>query len=408
MAEDLIRVRDIDWTDNNINRAGITPIYYDGSFRWIGVGITNYSASLITIGGSYEKGDHDLLSTAIREYREEVKENLDIIDDEDLYNCYAVKTNYTIQILLPVSYIPEKFKKTKELVDILWVTPYQLEIIVLNAHYNIIGKTKGFRMSRFSPQIFNKIARVMKTSIPFNIIDIKDEFIRNPRINKIFIPRIKTDLKHLEYDIHIMTTSIPGSLFIILSNNIIGITREDKTIYLLPSDYHTIRSVLDIIARSKINIFVPTRLDKNYLSAINNKLIIDSLEERSKIRIVLPLFNNFLWDLKFIKNNSDTSSEEIILIKQLNIIREYEEKIYKIIRKENKTFNYTRYSFLNGINIVNTFLNNTNGMEYEDIIWELLDENNFHSKISSSNSLNIIKRLNLVLFDIHADLIILL
>ena len=50
----VFRVRDIDWSNKNIFRAGIIPIYKDKYATWIGLGVSNFSTNITSIGGSYE------------------------------------------------------------------------------------------------------------------------------------------------------------------------------------------------------------------------------------------------------------------------------------------------------------------------------------------------------------------
>ena len=99
----LYRVRDINWADPTIIRAGIIPINYNGNYRWMEFGVSQYAATITAIGGAHEEQDHDLLATAIREYNEEVGSNMRHIVAESVINCYAIKTAYTIQILLPMN-----------------------------------------------------------------------------------------------------------------------------------------------------------------------------------------------------------------------------------------------------------------------------------------------------------------
>jgi len=69
-------VKQIRWDNPNIERGGVIPIYIYGGHKWIGFGISNHSAIISPLGGSFEDKDYDLLSTAVREYNEEVGESL--------------------------------------------------------------------------------------------------------------------------------------------------------------------------------------------------------------------------------------------------------------------------------------------------------------------------------------------
>ena len=87
----FISVKSIDWSDENIHRAGIIPIVIEGDEKWIGVCISSYNTSIGTFGGKHEDCDYDLLDTAVREFNEEVGDNFPHITCEDLMDCYAIK-----------------------------------------------------------------------------------------------------------------------------------------------------------------------------------------------------------------------------------------------------------------------------------------------------------------------------
>lgn len=81
-------VEETNWADPTIERAGICLFYrFDSksaSTTFIGFGINNYSGIISPLGGSFEENDHDLLSTAIREYNKEVGQNFPNLTEESV------------------------------------------------------------------------------------------------------------------------------------------------------------------------------------------------------------------------------------------------------------------------------------------------------------------------------------
>lgn len=132
----LIHVNQVNWASTTISRAGIIPIYDDGVHKWIGLGISKFSGNITTIGGQFEAGDYDLLITAIREYNEEVGFNMPNLTEDDVQNCYAIQSSYSIAIFYPVTEISAiEFVPTDELFDLIWVTPQQLQIMATKQEF---------------------------------------------------------------------------------------------------------------------------------------------------------------------------------------------------------------------------------------------------------------------------------
>ena len=96
----LYHVSQINWVDDTIHRAGIIPFYNKGSKYLVGLGVTNITAVLVTIGGVFEDRDIDLFATAVREYNEETGSK---ITENDVADCLAVVNKGTVNILLPLT-----------------------------------------------------------------------------------------------------------------------------------------------------------------------------------------------------------------------------------------------------------------------------------------------------------------
>lgn len=95
-------VKNTDWSDTNIIRAGIIPYIDVGHTRFYGLGIASDVGDLCDFGGHKELIDKDLLDTAIREYEEESFNLFGKLTREMLMNCLVLKGIDTYEILLPV------------------------------------------------------------------------------------------------------------------------------------------------------------------------------------------------------------------------------------------------------------------------------------------------------------------
>lgn len=124
----------INWADESIDRCAIIPVVECADQTFICLGISRQTGNIISIGGSYDEKDLDLLSTAVREYNEEIGDSLVKISEKDLEACYAIKSDHGINIILPMKIPLCKLTETDELYNILWVTHGQFQIILDNGH----------------------------------------------------------------------------------------------------------------------------------------------------------------------------------------------------------------------------------------------------------------------------------
>lgn len=132
----LKRVRDVDWNDRRLVRAGIIPFVEQGGIRFYGFGVENGVAAIGDFGGHRERIDKDCLDAAIREYKEEGLNVFGELTRSMLQNYSVIEGTDTVEILLPVkgsmySY-SEKFRKmignniNHEVQDIIWLSRKQL------------------------------------------------------------------------------------------------------------------------------------------------------------------------------------------------------------------------------------------------------------------------------------------
>lgn len=359
MNSNLSRVRDINWADPTINRAGILPIYVEDNKIWIGLGISTFSTNINTIGGSYENKDYDLLETAVREYNEEVGSNMKHITSESLYNYYAVKSEYEIIILQVVSGNHNfKFTKTEELYDILWVTPYQLKLIH-DLSETLIPKTKikAFSLSSGFKLIIPMILEAITTGIVFNIQDDKTRLVRSKKVITQNEALVITNYNEFVLDSQEDISKFSGLIILILDkdNRVIGIMRNDFTTYILPIDRlpAVINILNNIISRVASTIIVNDIRTRSAILAFNvipgNKIY--SIEENGRrSRELLKQFNMRYNSLPQTNNITD-------LVGKLALIKEFEFKMYEERAKSTSYFNKTRACLLDILNQANLLIN---------------------------------------------------
>jgi hypothetical protein len=371
-TDKFMSVRDVNWDDTEIRRSGVIPIYDDGINKWIGLGISRYSANITPIGGEFECSDHDLISTAVREYNEEVGSNMPNITDDSVLNCYAIKSNRTIQILLPVNRYPDNFIPTNELNSMLWVTPKQLIIFSDNQQYLLPSKnhetSKGFSFAVVLHDISKLVAAVVSSGIPFNRISSPLSLVRPERKKEKSSQSLSTSKYKFKAD-----AQSPGKWHIsalTIGDNYFGIMHSNRTLYLFPIiDLDEVLSIANkYLGNSKI--YVSSIADRENLVK-NNKLhrrTLSSIEygyikflctdNGSELNMSLQKFIGELHDIR-------QQSEIQMIMNECSLILQSETLIYDFISKTGVVFNTRRGYFLRGINMVNRFLSrNTRGITY--------------------------------------------
>lgn len=357
-------VRNIDWTDSFIKRAGVIPIFDNGRHKFIGLAVSNFSGNISPIGGAYENVDHDLLSTAVREYNEEVGENMQNITHDSVYNCIAIKSAYTIQIFLPVKEYNTKFIPTEEVNNLIWVTPDQLRIMGNNQDYSITmrknNRVKPFFFSLPFINIINAVADAVASGVPFKRVNLTDPFFRPPR-NKIMDSVF--DIRDEEQFISdAKSNPVWHVTAMAIGKKYAGLMRGDKIIYIFSID--KLVELIPYINSVKHKIFFATDNDKN--NAIRNlgidTNIISNMEHgyrwiigrtsETNHKELTSMSNNFFLDLDKIRK----SKEPDRVIEECKLILNYESKLYKFINLTNAMFNEPRACFLDAINIINRYL----------------------------------------------------
>ena len=385
MEDEIIRVRDINWDDAEIQRAGIVPICRENGNKWIGLGVSKFSGNITTIGGLCEIVDHDLLSTAVREFNEEVGENMRLLKEEEVYNCYALYSDYTLSIFLPILRRPDRFKETEELLDIIWVTPGQLNIMAKNQECELFRgkkeegkkeegkrergryttpKTRAFMFSMDLEFIALGIARVVKEGRCFDSDVSKVVFERPRRIAKIIVPKISTSVEEFAEDSE--KYKVWGCTALIITDEVVGIMRRDRKMYLLEHD--KMSSIMEGVKRSRAKLLVALTSDLEHpllragreeiCCSTQSRMRLSSIEKDMK-RARIPQ-NKFLEDLLSLR----AEGKEERITKELNFITYHEAKIYRAMKQKGTMLNKSRTRFLRGVNIVNRLLEGGRGMLY--------------------------------------------
>ncbi len=353
----LLRVSDVNWSDNTICRSGVIPIHDDGTNKWIGFGITNFSTNITTIGGRHESDDYDLLTTAVREYNEEVGSNLPSITEEDVGNLYAIKSSM-ILILLPISNIPAKFVKTEELADMLWVTPGQIKQIIKNSNFFLSESSfnRDGDSSRRTPayifsvgvlDVMNNVSKIVEEQFPFKQLASVPFF----RSKKIYMePRVNLINSLDDFAKDVANSQIfYGHVALTIHNKTICIMRHDRSVYLFPLEYSAF-----IIPRIPCYILMATRNERNRVIEslslrFNSVGSVEHLLDRDSISIKSEFINKL-----DIVESYDNEISHVIM--KLNLIFEYETKIYKENLLSGSRFNYKRATFLSQISYINQLI----------------------------------------------------
>lgn len=336
----IIQVRDIEFNSARINRAGITPIYYDNMKKlvFIGLGISKMSGKLTLIGGSYENLDHDLLDTACREYNEEVGKNMANVKPDDLFDSYAIVTDVSIEILMVVDEINFDFEPTDELSGIFWVSINQLKIIVSKSSTSFKYKNiniKAFPLNRYVSDNSRAITSFLKKNIGIllskspqsdKIIDRKVK--RNDTSSNIVLSsyeQLKKNIKE-EYNSWLST-----SLVIDETNTCAMICNSVYNTYFFSNEeFH---KVIELLCVSQVYIYTHKKYPQ--LDMYKNKF------QKSNILLLrLKKFQDL--EREFIKNIKATEENVDIYQKifdQCKLIIDYEFLLYSQLSKKRKTNN---------------------------------------------------------------------
>ena len=156
------RVRDINWNNPNIIRAGIIPFVDVSGVRLFAFGVENGVAAIGDFGGHREKKDIDALDAALREYQEEALNVFGEINREMVQDYYAIEGNDTIEILLPVS--GPFYQYTEIFHQLVWGYPdHEVQSIIWLSRRQLLTAIDSQEESYEGTKIYHMYSRILET-----------------------------------------------------------------------------------------------------------------------------------------------------------------------------------------------------------------------------------------------------
>ena len=348
----FIPVSCVDWSDTSINRAGIIPIVIEDGHKWIGLSVSQYSSIIGTFGGTYDVQDYDLLDTAVREFTEEFGDNIPPIKCEDLFSCYAVKSGYSVYVILPFHEKVTTFNSTKEVYDLLWLSPDHLRSMMNHQDMALTyGNTRHNRPRAFPftydlEQIALDLADILDSCSNYRITsDTSLSRSKRPHVSVCY-----TYVRdHDSFSNDIVALPYWDRSCVILNSDNLVICRRDEIVYIFPaSDLPLVCSKLSTLLTLNIRLIVGTMADVSRLSSFSKSRKIDVLSVRQDARAhkathTIPL--NYDERLAAARDSGDIDDE-------LNLLLECELGVYQVVAERNSYFNHKRAAFLKRVKYV--------------------------------------------------------
>lgn len=233
------KVSKVDWSLRSIERGGVIPyVYYDRPDRvsdrsglYFAFCVNKFSGKLSTIGGQFDSAaDYDLLDTVIREYREEVEDNLPDLSYKLVTGSPVIvdEANYTILYKFEDrDILTREFTPNDEIETIVWLNVKQLKIISywLEKDKETMNSNNKIMLAMMSHPLKNIVSNVIlfAEEYPTGYIPVSEPFSRRKREtvkkSRVTISNYDEAIKYLEDD--------PDSL---LESRAI-ITRRDGNLY---------------------------------------------------------------------------------------------------------------------------------------------------------------------------------
>lgn len=147
----LFTVNDYDWSVKR-RRGGIIPFKEEKDGNVFFLSVQRGNGTISDFGGHNEKTDSDMLSTILREYREESNNCFGIIRRSDVEGLDLIDTGETVDIFYPVDedieYYRKKFSKkiNNEVADIIEVSEREV--------YFGRGKLQGHELHKEIHDVF--------------------------------------------------------------------------------------------------------------------------------------------------------------------------------------------------------------------------------------------------------------
>lgn len=400
--EGLYHVSQINWVDDTIHRAGITPFYKKGSKYLAGLGVTNVTAVLVTIGGVFDEGDIDLFATAVREYNEETGSK---ITENDVADCLAIVNKGTINILLPLDERPQ-FVSNNEIERVLWLTTAQLEIISTNQSYSFNVSGGSTHILSASQSLLNELPLLI-FSIDCRLPTLRaSSHFRYYRVKKsieLKQLRFSTDFAQLRHDMA-NPSLFYGSASMVIRDGYVAFQRRDKAVYSFTTDNYD--EFMNFIRTHQIKVFVGLREDADkYADLIEPRRLI-SIEGRIKKIIhhgrspkeLCRVWNNFQRQVSIYRKTADIQS----VTQETILIHETEEKIYHLTENLPILTNNIRSSFMEIFELANRYITDIEAIGADVLLWELdnyISDQQKNKEINSEDAIGAMIDLGLLIPD---------
>lgn len=362
-------VSEIDWSESEINRSGIIPYFIQNGVVKLGFPVSTFSSNISTIGGVFEpEEDYDLLSTAVREFNEEMGVNFKKMSEKDLYGCFAITNNYSYTIIYKVEKTNETFIRTDEVYSMIWITPRQLEIMVKNddtlIYKNNNGQgSKAFHFSRDLCLICENICYFFSQKEMLLNNDPSKMLKKNLRKKKIFDKSGRKMVDDYDELKNILKTQVIHTSYV---------SNRGSSYYFLIEQY---RKILKFKACEKETKNVIKLLQKCDNKVIYVALDVDQRIFADKFGCKIKSIESHLTRVKMNPNpfidqvihyrrcNNDESSYE-----ELNTLWETENKVYSMAKKKNSFFNKSRANLMKCLLVTMEILSeNSNYIKYSKL-----------------------------------------
>jgi 8-oxo-dGTP pyrophosphatase MutT (NUDIX family) len=348
-----IPVRDINWADPLIDRAGIIPFVHSNGHDLIGIAVTANTAALSFLGGNFDATkDYDLLDTAVREYNEEVGTNCVHITVNDVLDLFAVRSSSTIQIFFPLKMRPSlKFVPTDEVELLLWVTPEQLHAMIdtQNAFIPGCGELRAFLSNKTVLDIAHILPDIHFDKLKHDGTDVLVQ--REQKIKVKHLPVTKVGVNELMVDAQIKKLFV-GHVCLAVRMETLCVMRSDRTCYMMPST--ELPNVVALL--SPLNVTYYFTFDRE-ATAFARRM---NLQRRSvkcletgargfgdvEVNIIVQKY------MLEINKLSTTYTQESI-IRECNLVLDAECDLFKVIARKRLKFSRERASVYECIGLLN-------------------------------------------------------
>jgi len=369
----LKRATEINWASDNFARGGVIPIYDDGTHTWLGLGVNKYTSALTTIGGAYiPEKDHDLIETIIREYQEEVGNNLPKLTLDNIMSSTILYYPDSIISFIPLKAIPPKFVETDELKELIWITTEQFLAMGKNQHYRhnnvmIYGFSSAMLLSSYQ-----YIAEAIQSKEAFKQDKNAGCISRPKRVNKEKEVVISWDIYELEK--MIKNRSTMTYLGIIQGRETVKyscVLNKNETNYIFMVTDH--RAMINMMKKYLVTVLVPFDSYYKMFYGISHKISVEFLYSKGYIS-----FKEMLNFVNMVFEAHDTGSV-VDIVNAIEMLL-YMENISYQNRPPKVRFNRYKHHMMSKLNEYNEIFRDNYKMPFHPYMKEFLNSELFVNK----------------------------